>query len=88
MGRKKQAYVFSKELRLNGYVASDSSNIEFFAWAPNGLYVQFKGAQWYLYEGVTRQRVVAMSRSKSAGVYLNEKIKPNYKVTKLEWPSK
>jgi len=87
-GRNKGSYKFSDDLTLNGYQVADSGNVEFFAWTSRGLFVQFKGANWYLYEGVSRQRTTAMSRALSVGQYLNAHIKPNYKVTKLVWPEK
>lgn len=60
-----------------------SSNVEKVGWLPSrmegkAMFVKFKSGFVYTYLGVSRQRVVAASRAKSVGKYINEKIKPEY----------
>jgi len=62
----------------------ESSNVARVGWCKEGMIVQFKasGAQ-YLYRGVSRQRAVAMVYAKSVGIYLNNRVKPNFEALKL-----
>lgn len=61
-----------------------SSNVLAVGWDDDmHLYAQFKGGSIYLYEGVSRQRAVACSLSRSVGRYFHEKIKPFYKAIKV-----
>lgn len=64
----------------------DSSNIRWIGWPESGeplLVVEFEGGGRYAYLGVSRQKAVAASYAPSTGGYLNQKIKPHYKVVKL-----
>lgn len=78
-------------LNLIGWREVESSNIESVGWLrqtfeseePRMLFVKFKDGTVYAYTGVTRQRAVALTRAKSAGKYLNEQIKPNYKAVRI-----
>lgn len=62
-----------------------SSNITRIGWDKNGnMYVQFRGGSGrYMYSGVSRQRAVAMLYAKSAGTYLNKKVKPYFAAVKI-----
>jgi hypothetical protein len=65
----------------------DSSNIRFIGWPEKGgqplMFIEFKGGARYVYVGVSRQRAVRCAYSESSGVYLNAKIKPNFKCIRL-----
>jgi KTSC domain len=62
----------------------ESSNVEAVGWDSEfRMYARFKGGTIYMYEGVSRQRVVACALAKSVGSYFNQKIKPNYKAVKI-----
>lgn len=72
-------------LKLNARIVN-SSNVDWIAWPVSGepaLFVQFVGGARYVYLGVSRQRAVAAANSPSTGEYINQKIKPNFKVRKL-----
>ena len=61
----------------------DSSNVNQVGWDDEGnMYVRY-GDRLYKYAGVSRQRVVAVSRTTSVGSYIARKIKPNYVCTRL-----
>jgi hypothetical protein len=61
-----------------------SSNVAAVGWDHGSrLYIQFKSSAVYLYEGVSRQRAVACAGSNSVGKYLDKKIKPHFKATKV-----
>lgn len=68
---------------VNGYVVTDSSNVQHVGWKDGALYVLFKGGALYMYDGVSRQRAVACALADSVGKYLNQKIKPTYSCTRL-----
>lgn len=64
----------------------ESSNIAAVGWTPDGsgMYIRFKKTDAiYFYEGVSRQRVVACSRSKSAGQYVNHKIIKQFRAVRV-----
>lgn len=62
----------------------ESSNVQAVGWDnENGMYVLFKNGGLYLYKDVTRQRAVACFRAESVGKYVNKKIIPNFKATKI-----
>ena len=62
----------------------ESSNVEAVGWDNESrMYARFKGGSIYMYEGVSRQRAVACTLSKSVGRYFHEHIKPNYKAVKI-----
>jgi len=64
--------------------AVESSNIEAVGWdAHHRMYVKFKNGGIYMYEGVTRQRVVCAARAGSVGHYINTEIIPNYAAVKI-----
>ena len=64
--------------------AVTSSNVAAVGWDRAGrLYVQFKSSAVYMYDGVSRQRAVSLSRAKSVGQYLAKKIKPHYTATRV-----
>jgi len=61
-----------------------STNVTSVGWDCNGnMYVNFRDGRVYMYRGVSRQRVVAAWRSKSAGRYINRQIKPFFKAIRL-----
>lgn len=62
-----------------------SSNVERVGWdAFSNMYVEYSGSgKTYMYVGVSRQRVVAASRSQSVGSYIARKIKGKYKPVHL-----
>jgi hypothetical protein len=69
---------------LHGYTVNDSSNVELVAWDAEGnLYVQYRSGGKYKYQGVSRQRAVAVALAPSVGQYVNKKIKPNYDCVKI-----
>jgi hypothetical protein len=62
----------------------ESSNVQAVGWDnANGMYVYFKSGGLYLYKDVTRQRAVACFRASSVGQYVNKKIIPHFKATKI-----
>jgi hypothetical protein len=68
----------------------DSSNVRKVGWDRDGnMYVLFRDVSLegrntlYMYRGVTRQRVVAASRAKSVGRYLNQHIKPHHDAVRI-----
>lgn len=67
----------------NGYLISDSSNVDAVIWVPGGMIVRFHGGAAYLYKGVSRQRAVAAARAKSVGTYINRVIKPQFEALKI-----
>lgn len=65
---------------------TDSTNVKRVGWPVDGqplMIVEFKSGAQYGYLGVPRQRAMALADARSVGRYLNEKIKPNYKVVKI-----
>lgn len=62
----------------------NSSNVKWVGWPsknddlPRRMIVQFIDGSQYVYIGVSRQRAVAMTRAKSVGRYLNQKVKGHY----------
>lgn len=64
-----------------------SSNIDWIAWPKSRneplMLVQFRGGTRYAYLGVSRQKAIATANAKSSGHYLNERIKPHYKVVQI-----
>lgn len=64
----------------------ESSNVEWVAWPVTGeptMIVQYRGGDVYAYLGVSRQRIVAAAYAESTGKYINEKIKPHFRMVKL-----
>lgn len=69
---------------INWRETPESSNVLRVGWDRHmHMYAQFKGGAIYLYENVTRQRVVACSRAASVGSYFHQFIKPNYNAIKV-----
>jgi hypothetical protein len=69
---------------LSGYTIDDSSNVDAVSWdKDNHMYVAFKSGHVYRYEGVSRQRAVAVALAASVGKYLADKIKPNYEFFRI-----
>lgn len=69
----------------------ESSNVRRVGWDSRGnMYVIYRDSSaegrntMYAYADVSRQRVVAASRAKSVGKYINEHIKPNHDAVKLK----
>lgn len=62
----------------------ESSNVRAVGWDNmNGMYVFFKSGGLYLYKDVSRQRAVACFMSPSVGQYVNKKIIPHFKATRI-----
>lgn len=68
----------------------DSSNVRQVGWDSRGnMYVIYRDTSgegrntMYAYVDVPRQRVVAASRARSVGRYINEHIKPHHEAVKL-----
>jgi hypothetical protein len=62
----------------------DSSNVARIGWdSRNRLYVEFKHGGTYMYDGVSRQRAVAIARVKSVGRYISKSIVPNFEAVKI-----
>jgi hypothetical protein len=66
---------------------AESSNVEAVGWdGQNNMYVLFKHGGLYVYQDVSRQRVVAAASAESVGKYVNREIIPNYTAVKIEAP--
>lgn len=64
----------------------ESSNVDWVAWPVTGeptMIVKYRGGAVYAYLGVSRQRVVAAAHAASTGKYINERIKPHFKMVQL-----
>lgn len=62
----------------------ESSNVVRVGWDKDrNLYVHFAGPTLYIYHGVSRQHVVALSRAKSVGQYIHKKIIPNFTAVRI-----
>jgi hypothetical protein len=68
----------------------ESSNVRKVGWdKDDNMYVLFRDASLngnntlYMYRSVSRQRVVAASRAKSVGKYINQHIKPYHPAVKI-----
>jgi hypothetical protein len=62
----------------------ESTNVRAIGWdRHNNMYVQFHGDWLYMYPGVSRQRAVAASLSRSVGAYVHYKIKPAFPAIRL-----
>jgi hypothetical protein len=92
---KKFLYLWSDDLNgtgLKGQIPFNartvhSSNVEWVGWPyrrpERMMVVEFKDGSRYAYLGVSRQRAVACAMAFSSGIYLNARVKPNFKVVKL-----
>jgi len=67
----------------------DSSNVEAIGWVarpisqPGNLFVRFRSGDVYMYSNVSQQRFLALKRADSIGTYINRRIIPNYRATKI-----
>lgn len=64
-----------------------SGNIEWVGWpqisGQDLLFVEFKGGSRYVYNGVSRQRAVALANAESTGSYFAKHIREKYETLKL-----
>lgn len=69
----------------------DSSNVKRIGWPSTGeplMLVEFKNGRIYGYEGVSRQRAVALVHRRrlwngSIGQYMNKRVKPRFTVVEI-----
>lgn len=69
----------------------DSSNVQAIGWSSTGeplMLVRYKSGKVFGYSPVSRQRAVALAHrrrlwGKSIGKYVNQVIKPNYRVWEI-----
>ena len=69
----------SPALKIHWRSEFESSNVDAVGWDNlDNMYVLFKHGGLYMYENVSRQRVVAASRAESVGEYITHEIIPNF----------
>lgn len=71
-------------VKINWRRVQSTSGVDMVGWDNRGnMYISFKNSGTYVYQGVTRQRAVAMTRARSVGRYLEKVIKPRFEAIKI-----